>query len=122
MKKRNTILLVSAVLSLIWMIFCTSTYSSSVNEGVNADTAEAVGTVIGAALMLPYMVVAWVGTIFNCVGWLISKKGFALVAAILFCVSLVIGITYGFGLIPSIVLSFVAYAKMGKAKKEAVEE
>ncbi len=119
MNKKNTVLLISAILSLMWMIFCTYVFLDGLNGGNSDNAAEAIGTAIGAALLLPYIITAWIGTIFNCIGWLINKKGFALTAGILFCVSLLLGITYGFGLIPSIILSFIAYGKMGHRPSNA---
>lgn len=113
-EKKSTILLISAILSLLWMILCSSTYGDVLENGLSDSVAVALGTVIGAAMLIPYMLIAWIGTIFNWVGWLTNKRAFALTAAILFCVALVLCIFWGFGLIPSIILSFIAYAKIKK--------
>lgn len=109
---KNKLLLVSVCLSAFWMFFCTIAGCNTLTDGMNSGGAGAVGTAIGALLVLPFMVVAWVGVIFNCIGWATEKRGFVLTAAILFSVSLVLMITYGFGLIPSLVLSYVSYARM----------
>ena len=122
--KKSKITLVGALLALLWMVFCVSAVGDFISDVPSGNDASAVGqqvgTAIGLVIMLPYFIVAWIGVIFYWVGWLVNKSGFVLTAAILLCVSLVLGITYGFGLIPSIVLAFIGYSKIKKAKKKAI--
>lgn len=65
-------------------------------------------------MLTPFMIVAWIGVIFNFVGWLTMRRGFVLTAGILMIVAVVIGFSWGFGLIPSIIMTFIGYARIGK--------
>ena len=120
-KKKSRALLISVILSVLWMIFSSVTLSSTLDDGLSGSVGTQIGTLIGSVLIMPYIIVAWIGTIFNCVGYFTYRRGFVLTAAILFCVSLVLMFMWGFGLIPSIILSFVAYAKMNKPAEENIE-
>lgn len=69
-KAKNVCLIISvalAVLCLIFMIYGFCDASVCVNS---ADTAESVGTMIGAALVAPCLVVGGVGTILHHHRWL----------------------------------------------------
>lgn len=85
-----------------------------------ATTAEEVGvqlgTMIGAALLIPQMIATGIAVILNGVGWGIRSRGFALTGAIVYCVAAVLMIINAPFLLPSIVLSFVGYARMRKEK------
>ena len=63
------------------------------------------------------MVCVVVAAIFNVIAALANKRGFALVAAILYCVGAVLFLMYALFVVPSIILSFVGYAKLGKIAK-----
>lgn len=118
LKRRDMVLLIGAALALAWLIFSYMSVGEVVNSVPTGDTAEAlgaqVGTAIGIALLMPYFIVTALGVIFDWLGWLLNKRGFALTAAILFCVALPLGIGNAIGLIPSIVLGFVGYARLKK--------
>ncbi len=118
--KRSILLLISAVLGLIFFIVLVSGTTSLTNQRLSqtATTAEEVGfqlgTMIGAALLVPQMVATGIAVILNAVGWGVRSRGFALAGAIVYCVAAVLMIVNALFLLPSIVLSFVGYAKMGK--------
>lgn len=117
-KRRDMVLLIGAALALAWLIFSYMSVAEVVNSVPTGDSAEAlgaqVGTALGLALLVPYFIVTALGVIFDWLGWLLNKRGFALTAAILFCVALPLGIGNAVGLIPSIVLGFVGYARLKK--------
>lgn len=121
---RDKVLLIGAALALLWLIFSYVSVRDVVNSVPTDDSFEAlgaqIGTTIGLAMLMPYFIVTALGTIFNWVGWLISKKGFALTAAILFCVALPLGVGNAVGLIPSLVLCFVGYSRL--KKQEAAQQ
>ena len=115
-------LLISAVLGLIFFIVLVSGTTSLTNQRLSqtATTAEEagfqLGTMIGAALLVPQMVATGIAVILNAVGWGIRSRGFALAGAIIYCVAAVLMLINAPFLLPSIVLSFVGFAKMGKGR------
>ena len=78
------------------------------------DDAEAIGAGIATLLVLPHMLVTWLGIIFGLVGFFTRKTGFQLTAAILYAVGAVLFIIYALFLVPSIVLGFVGYSAQKK--------
>lgn len=118
--KRSILLLISLVLgALFFIVLIYGTFSRADNTlSQAANTAEDVGrqlgTMIGAALMIPQMVVTGIAVILNGVGWGIRSSGFSLSGAILYCVAAVLMIVNAPFLLPSIVLSFVGYSKLKK--------
>lgn len=117
-KRRDVVVLIGAVLCTVWLLISYNIIGDMLNAAPIGDTAEelgaAVGTAIGAAMTIPFFILAFIGQVFNWVAWLTSRKGFALTAGILYCVSLLFGFSYGLGMIPCIVLAFVGYARLKK--------
>lgn len=120
--KRSIFLLISAAIALIFLIVLVSGTFNRTDQIISktATTAEEagaqLGTMIGAALMVPQMIATGIAFILNAVGWGIRSRGFALAGAIVYCVAAVLMIINAPFLLPSIVLSFVGYSQMGKAK------
>jgi len=116
--RRDVVVMISAVICTVWLAISYSVIGDMLNANQPGDTAEelgaALGTAIGAAMTIPFFIIAFIGQVFNWVAWLTSRKGFALTAGILYCVSLLFGFTYGLGMIPCIVLAFVGYARLKK--------
>lgn len=110
-KKKPTILLVSAVIASLWIIF--GIYSFTDAAGSATGAAAQIGTAIAGAMIIPFLIIAGLGLLFNWLSWALKKRGFAITAGVLYCVSL-IGFTYTFGLIPSIVLTFIGVSKLKK--------
>ena len=108
-KKRPTVLLVAAIIATAWIIFGFYSFSNAASGA--SEVAEQIGAAIAGAMIIPFLIIASLGVLFNWLGWALQKRGFAITAGILYCVSL-ISITYTFGLIPSIVLSFIGVAKL----------
>lgn len=117
-KRRDVVVLIGAILCTVWLLISYNIIGDMLNANQPGDTAEelgaAVGTAIGAAMTIPFFILAFIGQVFNWVAWLTSRKGFALTAGILYCVSLLFGFSYGLGMIPCIVLAFVGYARLKK--------
>lgn len=117
-KRRDVVVLIGAILCTVWLLISYTVIGDMLNAAPTGDTAEelgeALGTAIGAALTIPFFILAFIGQVFNWVAWLTSRKGFALTAGILYCVSLLFGFSYGLGMIPCIVLAFVGYARLKK--------
>ena len=115
-KKRSVALTISAILGVIYSIYIISYFSKAMLG--SGSTAEAVGGALATALVTPHMVCAVIGAIFNVIAAIGNKRAFALVGAILYCVGAVIFLLYAAFLIPSIILSFVGYARLKKINKE----
>ena len=92
------------------------TYWVSTNSSTEGD-AEALGSAIATVLVLPHLLVTWLGIIFGLFGFLTRKTGFQLTAAILYAVAAVLFFLYALFLLPSIVLGFVGYSAQKKLNK-----
>lgn len=119
--KRSKVLLVGSVIAVLWFVIVCSSFADLMNAAPVGDEMEQaayeIGTSIGLMLQMPFLIVAFIGTVFHCLAWLLNKKGFALTAGILFCVALPLGLGNALGYIPCIVLAFVGYSKLKKLQK-----
>lgn len=113
-KNKNVCLIISVVIAILWM--CFSIYAMcDVSAGLNSkDSAEAIGTGLGMALLMPYLIISSIGAILHTIGGFTYIKGLVLAGLIVECVGLFLGITWGFGYIAAIVLGFIGFAKMTK--------
>ena len=117
--KKNVVLIISVIIAVIWVFVGISTMMSLgeplENEAESLeDVGEQIGTAIGMTLMIPYIIVSSVGALLHTIGGFVYKKGLVLAGLILECVSLLLGITWGFGFIPAIILGFIGYSKIKK--------
>jgi hypothetical protein len=119
--QRDKVLMVSAIIAIVWFIIVCSSFASLLNATPSGDEmdqlAHEIGTSIGFALQIPFLITSFLGIVFNVIGWLISKKGFALTAGILFSVSFFLSIGNAIGYVPCLVLCFIGYSRL---KKQAV--
>lgn len=117
-RRRDIVVLISAIICTVWLLISYTIIGDMLNANQPGDTAEelgaALGTAIGAAMTIPFFILAFIGQVFNWVAWFTSRKGFILTAGILYCVSLLFGFSYGLGMIPCIVLAFIGYARLKK--------
>ena len=116
-KRKNVCLILSVIVAVIWVIIGFSSMMSAgesfENEAENIEeVGTQVGTAIGMALMMPYLIVSSVGALLHTIGGFVYKRGLVLAGLIIECVSLLLGITWGFGFILAIILGFIGYAKM----------
>lgn len=108
--KRSKILLISAILGTLYSLYLITYFSGGIFG--SKDGVELAGAAMATALVTPHMVLVVLATIFNWVGYFSNKRGFALTGGILYSVGGVIFIIYIMFVIPSIILSFVGYAKL----------
>lgn len=106
---RQKVLLISAIIATAWLIYGFCTFANAASGAT--ETAEQIGAAIVGVMIIPFLIIGSLGALFNWLGWAMSKRGFAITAGVLYCVSL-IGFTYTFGLIPSIVLAFIGVGKL----------
>lgn len=111
-KKRSTALLISAILGVAYSLYLIAYFSGVI--GGSESESEALGAGIATALVTPHMVCVVIAAIFNVLGWVNNKRNFALVGAILYCVSAVLFLVYAMFVLPSIILSFVGFTRLKK--------
>lgn len=95
MLKKNKTMIISMVLAIIISLYGYIDAGSIVNS---TDVAEALGGMVGMAMITPYMIVAFVGTVLHVVGAAVYKPGLTLSGLICECVSILLMVTWGFGL------------------------
>ncbi len=110
--KRSKALLVSAILGLLYSIYIITYFTGQLSA--SKDAAELAGSAIATALVTPHMVLVILAAIFNWVAYFTNVRGLALTGAILYAVGGVLFILYFIFVIPSMVLSFVGFAKLKK--------
>ena len=116
-KNRSKVLFVAAVLATLYLIYVVYYFMSINDTSATADSTEALGSAIATVMVLPHMLVLFIGVLLNWVGFGTRKNGFNLAAAILYCVSAGIFLLYAIFLVPSIVLGFVGYSKQKSINK-----
>ena len=116
----NNFVLISAIIATLWMIVSISAFSNIASTIPTEDSAEAIGSQIGATIgilsQMPYLIVMGVGIVFDWIGYWVNKQGFVLTYAILFCIALLFSIFNGLGLIPCFILEFIGYSKIKKER------
>lgn len=116
MKVRHSkALLVSGILGLLYSIYIVYYFANGIT-GSKGGT-ELAGAAIATALVTPHMILVILAVIFNWVGYFTNIRGLALAGAILYAVGGVIFILYFVFVIPSMILSFVGFAKLKKIKE-----
>jgi hypothetical protein len=116
-KNRSITGFIGTVLALAYGIYLVS-YFASINAEAGSDS-EAVGSAIASILVLPHIIVVWIGVIFGVIGFFTRKAGFLLTAAILYAGSAALFFLYAVFLIPSIVLGFVGYVQQKKINSKS---
>lgn len=119
MKGKSKALIVSAVLGVAYSIYLITYFSGAMSDA--NSTGEALGGAIATALVMPHMICVVLAAIFNVIGALANKSGFALTGAILYCVGGVIFLMYMPFVLPMMILSFIGYSKVKKIKRAAME-
>jgi hypothetical protein len=113
-KKRSLALLFAGLVGLAYGIYIISYFAGTVAK--SSSTAEAIGGGIATALVLPHMLFVLLAVLFNILAWALNSRPFALTAGILYSVSAIMFILYALFVVPSIVLSFVGFARLKKIK------
>ena len=113
-KKGRVLLLISLIIGLIYGIYIISYFGGAVSG--SASGAEQVGAGIATALVTPHIVMTWIGVIFNALAFFMYNRPFALVAAILYTVAMVVFPLYFMFVIVEMILCYIAFAKMKKTE------
>lgn len=117
--KKSKLLLVSLILGGGYIIYALSYFGGGL-LGSTGDDQVIAG--IASFLVAPHLLATGLAVLFNALGFFMIKKGFALTAGILYAVAGFLFIPYIFFVIIQSILSFIAYAKMGKLKEKHLKE
>ena len=107
--KRSKCLLISAIIGSLYLIFIMSCIYGTMAEAT--DAAEQLGVGIGAMLIAPHIFLLGLAVLFNWI-FAVNARWAALTGGILYSVSTLVFIMYFIFEVPSIVLSFVGFAKL----------
>ncbi|QOX64236.1 hypothetical protein FRZ06_13245 [Anoxybacterium hadale] len=116
--KKSKCLLISAILGTLYLVYVISYF---INGVASTSGSDQIGAGIATALVAPHMFLLALAVLFNWIGWAARVRWAALTGGILYCVSGLLFLLYVVFEIPSIILSFVGFAKMKKAKTKVQE-
>ncbi len=108
--KRNNCLLVAAILGTLYVLYLIVYFAGAMSDA--PDTETTIGAGIATALVMPHMICVAIAVIFNWVGWSCRVRWGALVAGILYAVSMLLMFLYALFVLPQMILCFIAFAKM----------
>lgn len=112
MKKGKVLLLIALIIAILYAVY--SIYYWSGANGSAATDTDAVGVGIATVIVLPHLVMTGLAIIFNALSVFLYNRPFALVAAILYSVALVLFPPYFMFVIIEMVLCYIAFARMAK--------
>ncbi len=108
--KKNNLLLISWILTVLYFLLLYKSLSNIGSQTNDASGIIALGLL--GIFVFPHIILAFLGGLFNILGWALNKKGFALTGAILYSVAMVFMIPLFYFLIIQMVLSYIGYATM----------
>lgn len=112
--KPNTLLLIS---SIIGNIYAGILLWDLINNLTTAENSiYGLGQILGTMITAPQVILTIIGVIFSWIGVSSGMSRNALVAGILYSVSVVFRITELLFILPQMILCFVAYAQMSKTE------
>ena len=112
--KKSKLSLVALILGVISLIIVVSAMFKSNAGGSEAALA---GEMIGKAIVMPSAICTFVAVLWNCIGYFTANRTVTLISAIFYVLALILMPLWGFIGIPSMILQFVAYAKMKNVNK-----
>lgn len=107
--KRSKLLFVAAVIGSLYLVFLISHFYGLM---ISPDSQEAVGATLATALVTPHMLCVGLAVIFNWLGFAMKLRWSALVAGIMYAVSILCMFIYAMFVVIEMILCFIAYAKM----------
>lgn len=111
---RSKVLFVANTLATLYVVYLITHFFGST---MNTSGAEAVGSAIATALVMPHMIMFLIGAVFGWLGFLIKKSWAALVGAILYSVGTLFFLAYFMFGVPLLIFGFVGYSKQKKLLK-----
>lgn len=119
MQKRSKMLFVATAIATIYAVYLISYFFGATAA---AEGAEAVGSAIATALVMPHMIMFVIGAVFGWIGYFVKASWAALVAAILYSVGTLLFLAYFMFGVPILVLGFIGYSKQKKLNKQSAVE
>lgn len=110
MKKKSKLSLVALILGIIAVAIEYGAASGSL--GGASSSAEKAGVAIGLAIIMPSAVAMAIAVILNAIGYFMANRVITLISAIIYIVALILMPLWGFLGIPSMILQFIAFAKL----------
>lgn len=117
--KRSFCQFLSAAILIAYTIFIVQYFFDIIVNQTGESTINAISGALATMLVTPHMLLCAIASVFSAAGFIANSRGFALTAAILECVAAVVFLMYAPFLIPSIVLGFIGYVRIGSLKKNA---
>ncbi len=120
--KKSKLLLAAGIIGTLYLIYLISYFTNAVSS---TDGAEAIGAGIATALVMPHMVCVIIAVIFNWLGWAFKARWGALVAGIMYAVSIGIfsfGILRLSGVLLAMIFCFVVFAKNENTSEKNIIE
>lgn len=111
-KKKSKLSLIALILGVIAIALEIGAAGSAM--GSAKTDAESIGTSIGLVVVMPSLCAMVIAVILNAIGYFMSHRIITLISAILYIVALILMPLWGFVGIPSMILQFIAFAKMKK--------
>ena len=107
---RSKLLLAAAIIGTLYLIYLITYFTGGIVS--SDDVAVAIGTGLAATLVMPRTVCVGIAVIFNWLGWGLKARWAALVAGIMYAVSMVCMFLYAMFVVLEMIFCFVAFAKM----------
>lgn len=117
--KKSKLLLVAGLLGAAYLIYLVCYFVGSMASA--GDGIELAAGGLATAIVMPHMVCVALAVAFNWLGWFLNAPWSALVAGILYAVSMVLMFLYALFVVVQMVLCFIAYAKIKKAHALSIE-
>ena len=113
--KKSKLLLVAGILGVAYLVYLISYFVGGMASA--GDDIELAAGGLAAAIVMPHMVCVALAVVFNWLGWTLNAPWGALVAGILYAVSMVLMFLYAMFVVVQMILCFIAFAKMKKANQ-----
>ena len=117
-KKKNIPLIIAMVIGVAYALYSLWYWmAGGAAAQAGTDSAAQLGGAMAAAIVMPHVMVELIAAVFNVLGVVFGKPAFALTAGILYAVAMVLFPMYFMFVIVEMVLCFVAFAQMRKARR-----
>ena len=94
-----------ASMGSLYLAYILNYFMGASDSGISGSMATAIVT--------PHILCCMLGVVFSWLAFFGNRRGFALAAAIMFCVAAVVFVMYSTLMVPLIILGFVGYARIG---------
>jgi len=108
--KKSKLSLAALILGMIASVILVSAWLAP----VKGDEFAQLGANIGRAIVMPSAICTLIAVILNAIGYFLTNRALTLTSAIFYVLGLVLMPLWGFVGIPSMILQFIAFAKMKK--------